>query len=108
MLYEVITVNDKLWGTYMHGLFDNDVVINDIFRITSYNVCYTKLLRSENGHQSRVVSLSRIVRGHLPPIFTNSRHCRQTTTGTIHYCRITSYNVCYTKLLREYIFLILH
>ncbi len=30
-------VNDKLWGTYMHGLFDNDVVINDILAACGHN-----------------------------------------------------------------------
>ena len=47
-------------------------------RITSYNVCYTKLLRRSNCRKPCNSS------GHKPHEF----------------CRITSYNVCYTKLLR--------
>ena len=57
-------------------LFVLEIVFKDIKgpdRITSYNVCYTKLLRDED------VLLSRAVTDNL---------------------RITSYNVCYTKLLR--------
>ena len=48
-------------------------------RITSYNVCYTKLLR--------------VRRFGLKGRYRSSRRCLVS--------RITSYNVCYTKLLRE-------
>ena len=48
-------------------------------RITSYNVCYTKLLRN-----SFCTSGSQLIRLSLRPLSA----------------RITSYNVCYTKLLR--------
>ena len=47
----------------------------DMARITSYNVCYTKLLR-------------RVLR--TPELLENK----------YFFHRITSYNVCYTKLLR--------
>ena len=51
-------------------------------RITSYNVCYTKLLRVQIPVQTRrPVKLRIPVPRRVPP-------------------RITSYNVCYTKLLR--------
>ena len=49
-------------------------------RITSYNVCYTKLLRYGR----------RCKRACTAPSLTRS----------LHAYRITSYNVCYTKLLR--------
>ena len=52
-------------------------------RITSYNVCYTKLLR----------------RCAYPIKVKLATECKSLT----HYTkgRITSYNVCYTKLLRR-------
>ena len=50
---------------------DDHIIDRDI-RITSYNVCYTKLLRGQPA---------------LQPLSGPG-------------CRITSYNVCYTKLLR--------
>ena len=53
-------------------------------RITSYNVCYTKLLR-RNSHQHS---------GH-----TTDYKWSQESKCPI---RITSYNVCYTKLLRTW------
>ena len=58
---------------------------NDI-RITSYNVCYTKLLRGQYLDQLKLIA------DHfgLPII-----------TGSTANARITSYNVCYTKLLRK-------
>ena len=49
------------------------------FRITSYNVCYTKLLRFNINEKDTVVGIA--------------------ASGGTPY-RITSYNVCYTKLLR--------
>ena len=61
-------------------------------RITSYNVCYTKLLRIAVGfdlyHGSAVGRMAFLMQFYwkwLPA------------------CRITSYNVCYTKLLRQLI-----
>ena len=47
-------------------------------RITSYNVCYTKLLRAINGNKQENEG-------------GDQQH---------QHPRITSYNVCYTKLLR--------
>ena len=54
-----------------------------MLRITSYNVCYTKLLRTGDTFSRRVWS---------------STKERWKPSGTT---RITSYNVCYTKLLRS-------
>ena len=59
-------------------------------RITSYNVCYTKLLRDHSaagGH----VDLLRRSHGLLIVVDHGG-----------DYDRITSYNVCYTKLLRDH------
>ena len=53
-------------------------------RITSYNVCYTKLLRVVNG----------VFFGQRGPKWVFR------VSITIRSTRITSYNVCYTKLLR--------
>ena len=53
-------------------------------RITSYNVCYTKLLR---GRDPQGIPSHRARPQHADP-------------GIVHTDRITSYNVCYTKLLR--------
>ena len=91
-----------------------DAVRRGINRITSYNVCYTKLLRSIkasqysskvavtssnasftwSGHMNKSVKIS-----DIPRIILNKPSGPNTnaTTGF----RITSYNVCYTKLLRN-------
>ena len=67
-------------------------------RITSYNVCYTKLLRvfclrrslwitrGFGSSSMRLSSSARVARVRLVEVMSSSR--------------ITSYNVCYTKLLR--------
>ena len=55
---------------------------NDISRITSYNVCYTKLLR-------------------LYPSFFLLFFIKFLKSSMAKTPRITSYNVCYTKLLRR-------
>ena len=74
-----------------------------INRITSYNVCYTKLLRlryvsvtcaSTMGNTTQGVRFQVVSDGRLPlssGVIDNSSYT----------VRITSYNVCYTKLLRE-------
>ena len=82
-------------------------------RITSYNVCYTKLLRIESETRVRRLRLgsiepteinadliahiaaSRIICPHLHiPLQSGDDAVLQRMR------RITSYNVCYTKLLR--------
>ena len=65
------------------------VVILIMNRITSYNVCYTKLLRPTLGSALQLRVLEKVV----PTISLASP-----STGA---SRITSYNVCYTKLLRS-------
>ena len=73
-------------------------------RITSYNVCYTKLLRY----------LHLAEKGIAVTILANRKQCEQKTPYNdgplqvvpvpfpdVFFSRITSYNVCYTKLLRD-------
>ena len=94
-------------------------------RITSYNVCYTKLLRMAGPALANLLYGIAIPEGRLPltfvvdegqiPLYYNYENtCRPapennpTSLKTIpveavQYSlgnRITSYNVCYTKLLR--------
>ena len=90
-------------------------------RITSYNVCYTKLLRAINKALSASVYLTSKIIGAVKPLFnditggsltpTNLNVCSSWLKITVLLVeelslpspssnRITSYNVCYTKLLR--------
>ena len=108
-------------------------------RITSYNVCYTKLLRvepvekitsrfvtaamsygsiSQEAHEAIAIALNRLdgrsncgeggedPARYIPLPNGDSLRSRikQVASGrfgvTTEYLRITSYNVCYTKLLR--------
>ena len=55
-------------------------------RITSYNVCYTKLLRDKVADQISDALLDEFL--------------SQDPESKVACDRITSYNVCYTKLLR--------
>ena len=77
-------------------------------RITSYNVCYTKLLRAESLLGDGTDRRQRSVGDPDPPFFCCFK-IDIVVTGTLpgdqlqHFSginRITSYNVCYTKLLR--------
>ena len=72
-------------------------------RITSYNVCYTKLLRIPLGKLLREepahTDKARAVVGQQPLV----NLCCLAGISRDFSClcrRITSYNVCYTKLLR--------
>ena len=113
MLYEVITLVP--FGYY--GIFDETVDYRDIpwrnsHRITSYNVCYTKLLRSGSGLNNmgmstryciyvqynafRVLHASRRSRGREGLIQKPLAAKRvRTSSGT---SVITSYSIHYTKL----------
>ena len=84
-------------------------------RITSYNVCYTKLLRGRRGrpgrvpgtagtlaHRARLEDVGGAARAAdhglgLEDVVVARAHVEADGTGN----RITSYNVCYTKLLRN-------
>ena len=74
-------------------------------RITSYNVCYTKLLRSEQSFELQnpidVTSSDKIVvygkyEGKNAQLSESTIYEKRES----YDYRITSYNVCYTKLLR--------
>ena len=65
-------------------------------RITSYNVCYTKLLRAKvQDRFAEALLLTLIEEG--PKAFAKP----QDYDVWANIIRITSYNVCYTKLLRN-------
>ena len=112
MLYEVITGANISCG--MGGI---PGAVNKIsaeekggkevfsFRITSYNVCYTKLLRlmklasdipSVTTERSR--SLSELL--YLTAAGISELDHIEYQLNQENSVRITSYNVCYTKLLR--------
>ena len=64
MLYEVITVEKKEVQKYAHekrlSLEEAGREIRyEAFRITSYNVCYTKLLRNSKGRELWQVNLQK-------------------------------------------------
>ena len=71
-----------------------------LHRITSYNVCYTKLLRSRSGRISTNYEgwHETILEARQMPQNDNYRLIEGSRVFEKH--RITSYNVCYTKLLR--------
>ena len=71
----------------MTKIAPHDPAFSCLHRITSYNVCYTKLLRKLLGGQL-AEDVSRLGAGNGADHFFPER-------------RITSYNVCYTKLLRK-------
>ena len=159
MLYEVITAhstasrpleavmtsNPKLFRLSLATIWL--ISLSSTNRITSYNVCYTKLLRSSNRHIQRIVRLFQAPfrkdfidgrRTDPESYFDTGRRfgriaCRCSRIGhnLVHQIgkfgtgffishridvgniirrrvdlrfRITSYNVCYTKLLRFIIF----
>ena len=72
-------------------------------RITSYNVCYTKLLRpvdplrDARDHPSLTAGFSR----HADGCTVGRGQRRRRPAAANGPLRITSYNVCYTKLLRN-------
>ena len=72
-------------------------------RITSYNVCYTKLLRCIplyfKGKKERVEQIC-IENGIKVQYVNYSIYTDVASIDTERAIRITSYNVCYTKLLR--------
>ena len=86
-------------------------------RITSYNVCYTKLLRKKHKNTAKVQELVKLVvdRGGLDYASEQMNVYRDRAIEKIMQfpetdartslieLRITSYNVCYTKLLRKQI-----
>ena len=81
-------------------------------RITSYNVCYTKLLRSNNkayGYSTYEIGSYIKKSKTLKSINLYGNNLKNKDVMHLGACvaqsesveyRITSYNVCYTKLLR--------
>ena len=63
-------------------------------RITSYNVCYTKLLREEPGVSRCAYKMNK--EPEIIEVPAGKFECLN------YVARITSYNVCYTKLLRYF------
>ena len=91
------------------GLYGQAVIMNyKSNRITSYNVCYTKLLRYLSRCRSvymRRRNSSDCINGRRTGNAANQaslprRERLQAKAYACQQCRITSYNVCYTKLLR--------
>ena len=78
-------------------------------RITSYNVCYTKLLRAAAGrtpqeHNGIGIPNSAALTTELNfpvPRWSATKEGLRKTLSSPPTSRITSYNVCYTKLLRS-------
>ena len=96
----------------------DQIFLNENLRITSYNVCYTKLLRkicTESSAEMPVPeSLTVIVTipatkssetfnatTPFSPVYLKAFESKLYITFSILSTRITSYNVCYTKLLRS-------
>ena len=109
MLYEVIT---PFGGRGFGGAeYPGGGRAHHLLRITSYNVCYTKLLRwPEAGglfleHDNFAPANSLVTPEHIKPVwyftpfYAILKAVPDKLMGVI--LRITSYNVCYTKLLRS-------
>ena len=85
-----------------------NVAITDkqkLFRITSYNVCYTKLLRIIDDQLAFLGGLNvgdeYSGYGESPERWRDCGiHLAGPVVQELQRLRITSYNVCYTKLLR--------
>ena len=81
-------------------------------RITSYNVCYTKLLRCGGVSSLIKAGFETLIEAGYQPEIAYFEVCHELKLivdlihqGGLSYMRysvsrITSYNVCYTKLLR--------
>ena len=86
-------------------------------RITSYNVCYTKLLRQQLRDKAQSLGLAELF-GLARQVANDTSSILQQSLITTQFptpegqlprdeflrqfaARITSYNVCYTKLLRH-------
>ena len=77
-----------------------------IDRITSYNVCYTKLLRVQHSGVWQVLReivnecLAVAAKAGVVPVGDVWEGIERIPRTMAEQTRITSYNVCYTKLLR--------
>ena len=88
---------------FTKSVFENLFQENRPIRITSYNVCYTKLLRDALSHDVEDLDVEP---GFLLQLERQIRAERTISISASHaWCRITSYYVCFTKLLRETMFI---
>ena len=71
-----------------------------VTRITSYNVCYTKLLRSLITKLKSLGVTVMAYGGYHTEVGLIVRQAQEAGMKLTVMSRITSYNVCYTKLLR--------
>ena len=77
------------------------VALNIYDRITSYNVCYTKLLRNTSPSFHNEIFTSPDESEITTDTASNNNSTTKNNIHFIYFFRITSYNVCYTKLLRK-------
>ena len=106
MLYEVITLDIlAVLGGEHHRIDALDLAVAVVgegdlaLRITSYNVCYTKLLRG----RTLALGLAQVQEDGLHSVAHLGRQGLAAAGDGVEVDRrhrITSYNVCYTKLLR--------
>ena len=103
-------IGSKLWPrVVVVAMF----LLASAYRITSYNVCYTKLLRLLSGDSDHAWGEFLVERGLVDGSRyqrENDRYYEAYKAGELDIAdylrfalrplRITSYNVCYTKLLR--------
>ena len=76
------------------------IEVTDANRITSYNVCYTKLLRHA-FIRGKLAALDAGVAEKVQILYGGSMNAGNAAELlAMSDIRITSYNVCYTKLLR--------
>ena len=123
---DVIKIHTNFWNTYpssewfscvinhpdLHGIAINIFETCFYNRITSYNVCYTKLLRQKEASNyilkvlesddKFVVDSLMFWRNQNISAFSVTVDRNRNTWDNLKTSghRITSYNVCYTKLLR--------
>ena len=83
-------------------------------RITSYNVCYTKLLRLDGTEDVKIVlegankayssknTENKSYRDYWKDLISLNQGEIYISNFDLNIDRITSYNVCYTKLLRRF------
>ena len=112
--YDAIFAEDSASVTILVFLILKVETYN-LSRITSYNVCYTKLLRiaAEAEVDTDITEMfnwlvdNQLTDGSIPMYLANDGDAvivpyfsSIAAIAILEYGRITSYNVCYTKLLR--------
>ena len=101
-----ITVNKFFLGgdVFLHIIVCN-ITDQKAIRITSYNVCYTKLLRVTIFGKSWDIHVKDALNIELTDNLLLIEDSLAFLCGKVEHLfyRITSYNVCYTKLLRWFL-----